>query len=169
MTNHACLGFVLVTALGGLTSCAHLPMEDSQPLTVLFQERTTVVEDAVVDGDRLWVPVESLPRVNGFRLESVGLCAGNICIPLAEHADWTRQTGGRTYVDVTAVAQHVHQVWVTDAEGEVWSFAPVPDLTGTIRRLGLAPDFTLPDMDGRPVRLTDYHGKKVLLLTWASW
>ncbi len=26
-----------------------------------------------------------------------------------------------------------------------------------------APDFTLPDLDGRPVRLADYHGRKVLL------
>ncbi len=27
----------------------------------------------------------------------------------------------------------------------------------------LAPDFTLPDQEGNPVSLGDYHGKKVLL------
>jgi peroxiredoxin len=32
-----------------------------------------------------------------------------------------------------------------------------------------APDFTLPDPAGRPHRLSDYRGKKVLLVTWASW
>ena len=144
-------------------------MGDSQPITVLSQERTSAVQEAIVDGDHLWVPVDSLPNVNGFRLEPEGLCAGDLCIPLAKHEDWTRRTGGRTYVEVTAVAQHLGQAWVADEAGEVWSFAPVPALTSTAWKLGTAPEFTLPDMDGRPVRLSDFRGKKVLLLTWASW
>jgi cytochrome c biogenesis protein CcmG/thiol:disulfide interchange protein DsbE len=32
-----------------------------------------------------------------------------------------------------------------------------------------APDFTLPDLDGRPVRLHDLRGKVVLLFYWATW
>jgi cytochrome c-type biogenesis protein len=32
-----------------------------------------------------------------------------------------------------------------------------------------APDFTLPDMNGNTHSLSDFRGKKVLLLTWASW
>jgi peroxiredoxin len=32
-----------------------------------------------------------------------------------------------------------------------------------------APDFVLPDLAGRVHRLSDYRGKKVLLVTWASW
>jgi hypothetical protein len=31
-----------------------------------------------------------------------------------------------------------------------------------------APDFALPDLDGRTHRLSDYRGRKVLLATWAS-
>ena len=32
------------------------------------------------------------------------------------------------------------------------------------------PNFTLPDIrTGRPVSLSDFHGKKVLLLHFASW
>jgi peroxiredoxin len=31
------------------------------------------------------------------------------------------------------------------------------------------PNVTLPDLDGRPVRLADFHGKRVLLFFWASW
>jgi hypothetical protein len=31
------------------------------------------------------------------------------------------------------------------------------------------PDFTLPDLEGRPVRLSDYRGKKLLIFMWASW
>ena len=32
-----------------------------------------------------------------------------------------------------------------------------------------APDFTLPDLDGRPHSLSDHRGKKVLLVAYASW
>jgi cytochrome oxidase Cu insertion factor (SCO1/SenC/PrrC family) len=31
-----------------------------------------------------------------------------------------------------------------------------------------APEFSLQDLDGRPLRLTDYRGKVVLLRFWAS-
>ena len=32
-----------------------------------------------------------------------------------------------------------------------------------------APDFCLPDLDGREHRLSDYRGKRVFLATWSSW
>ena len=32
-----------------------------------------------------------------------------------------------------------------------------------------APGFSLPDLEGHPVRLADLHGKVVLLFYWATW
>ena len=32
-----------------------------------------------------------------------------------------------------------------------------------------APDFTLPDLDGRAIRLSEFKGKVVLLNIWATW
>src|SRR5262245_59711224 len=32
-----------------------------------------------------------------------------------------------------------------------------------------APDFTLPDLDGKPVSLSHYQGKVVVLDFWATW
>ena len=32
-----------------------------------------------------------------------------------------------------------------------------------------APDFTLQSLEGRPVRLSDFHGKAVVLNFWATW
>ena len=33
----------------------------------------------------------------------------------------------------------------------------------------MAPDFTVYDLEGNPVRLSDFHGKPILLNFWASW
>jgi peroxiredoxin len=39
----------------------------------------------------------------------------------------------------------------------------------TIRTGDKAADFSLPSLLGPGVRLSDYHGKKVVLFMWASW
>ena len=36
-------------------------------------------------------------------------------------------------------------------------------------RSAMAPDFELPNREGELVRLSDFRGKKVLIVTWASW
>lgn len=38
-----------------------------------------------------------------------------------------------------------------------------------IERGNIAPDFTLETLDGETVRLSDFHGEKILLNFWASW
>jgi len=42
------------------------------------------------------------------------------------------------------------------------------DLAAAIAE-GTAPAFTLPDLDGKPVSLADFAGKKKLLFAWSSW
>ena len=32
-----------------------------------------------------------------------------------------------------------------------------------------APDFTLPSLDNGPVRLSDFRGRRLAVLIWASW
>jgi hypothetical protein len=58
---------------------------------------------------------------------------------------------------------------VADPEQRVWSFAPVPATRPSFVDQAYAPDFALPDRQGKMVRLSDFRGKKVLLVTWASW
>lgn len=43
-------------------------------------------------------------------------------------------------------------------------------LSTPLREGALAPDFTFPDLNGRPVSLSDFRGKKVVLVNvWATW
>jgi thiol-disulfide isomerase/thioredoxin len=49
---------------------------------------------------------------------------------------------------------------------------PVPELGHSLTRLAEpvpAPDFSLPDMDGKPHALHEYRGKVVMLNFWATW
>jgi len=41
--------------------------------------------------------------------------------------------------------------------------------SGSIRLGELAPDFTVTDLEGREVKLSDYRGKGILLNFWGSW
>lgn len=43
------------------------------------------------------------------------------------------------------------------------------DALSTVKPLRRAPDFALPDIDGKVHKLTDYRGKVVLVNFWATW
>jgi peroxiredoxin len=45
----------------------------------------------------------------------------------------------------------------------------MPVVRGSFLESRIAPEFAVPDRTGRPVRLSQFRGKKVLLVTWASW
>ena len=49
-----------------------------------------------------------------------------------------------------------------------WSIGRLP-VTGPAAVGTVAPDFTLTDLDGRPVRLADLRGRPVIVNFWASW
>ena len=65
-----------------------------------------------------------------------------------------------------ALAEQLRRPVVRDDARGVISIGPEP---GSRLAGAEAPDFTLPDFDGRQHSLSQYRGKKVLLLTWASW
>lgn len=117
------------------------------------------------DGDRLALPADDLEAQTGWKLEVQGLCRGDVCVPVKDRDALVR--GG--LVDIEALAAELHQPVVVDAaEGVAALVESAAERAAALRSL-IAPDFTLPDLDERPVALSDFTGKKKLLVAWASW
>jgi len=122
----------------------------------------TVEVDARRDGARLLIDPGALADITGWHVEPQGFCRGDICVP-------RRGTEADDFVDLEAFGRTVGMPVVVDAGAGAASVTEpasrrAADLTGLA-----APDLTLPDLEGRPVRLSDAHGQKLLLLAWASW
>ena len=58
---------------------------------------------------------------------------------------------------------------LADPAMAVWSFGEIPVVRGAFLESRIAPDFSVPDRQGRLVRLSQFRKKKVLVVTWASW
>ena len=131
------------------------------PATVLFGDRVTQLTETRVENGDLWIPAEQLPRVNEFTVNPQGACRADICIPLSKAL---KRSG---WLNLSGFARKVRQSLVT--EGQVWSLGEMPALRSGFLESRTAPGFAAGDRQGRTVRLKDFRGRKILLLTWASW
>jgi len=133
----------------------------SPAATILYGDSSAAVDKIRPDPKDLWVRAADLPRINGFEVKPQGACRADMCVPLAKdlkQADWFNLTG---------FARRSRQVYVQDAG--VWSFGDIPAVRGEFYQSRIAPDFAVPDRSGRIVHLSDFRGKKVFVVTWASW
>jgi hypothetical protein len=134
--------------------------------TVLYDDRATHLQQVRTDANdasSLWIRTRDLPAVNGFEVKPQGACRADVCIPIAR----TMRRG--QLFDLTAFARKVGEAVVADTGARVWSFGAIEALRGSFLGSRVAPDVSIPDRRGRPVKLSAFHGRKVLLLTWASW
>jgi hypothetical protein len=141
--------------------------DGSPSATVLYNDRAVVLDrrgrGPKQAADALWVRKRDLPRINDFELKPQGACRADLCIPVAK--DMIRGD----YFNLTAFAKKAGQPVVVEAGERVWSFGEMQALGGGFVGSRIAPDFEVPDRAGRPVHLSTFRGKKVLVVTWASW
>lgn len=142
--------------------------------TVVFDEVATKVTPApapLLNSDNLWITLEDLKRSTGFVVKPQGICRGELCFPIpkARRAAFLSKQGRVTWFNLSEFARLTKQPAAMDKENAVWYFGPRPAVQNGYVESLIAPDFTLPDMNGQKHSLSDYRGKKVLLITWASW
>ena len=122
------------------------------------------------DGD-LWLRAVDLPTAVGWEIKPEGVCADDVCVPLDARLEGQllQARDGNTWFNLAAFARHVGQPFTHTRDGAVWSFGAPAHAQLSWTGGELAPDFALPDIDGRVRSLSEFRGEKVFLLTWASW
>ena len=164
-------GRAVVVAAGVVASLAWSSVAGAEPVTVLYDDRMIEIERTLPDPNDLWVVPDDLPRVNGFELKPEGACLDALCVPVLQDRDSPMYVtrAGQAWFNVTELARTLEQAFVADHDHRVWSFGEIPVTRTRFLRSALAPDFALPNRDGELVRLSDFRGKQVLIVTWASW
>lgn len=114
-----------------------------------------------------WAPVSGLHELTGWELKPEGACLGELCVPLprGREGEFTRDG----WFNIGALAEYLSQPIAHDGETGTWAIGEAAqDRANSLDSLA-APNFTLPDFRGVDHQLLDYRGKKIFLVSWASW
>jgi hypothetical protein len=110
----------------------------------------------------LAVDETELRRRTGWELKPEGACLGELCVALPDGA------GRDGTIDARVLSDRLGMPLVHESERGVWALGPA-SATGRALATAEAPDFVLPDLEGRPFELSSLRGRKVVLTSWASW
>lgn len=136
-------------------------------ITILHEGAETACNSARVIGNDLWLAPSELPAATGWTLKPEGFCKGDVCVPVPPARD--AEFVGNGAVNVSRLWAHLGKTTASDSAGEVWALGTSASERGAALRSLEAPDFTLPDLGGMLHSLHAHRGKKVFLVTWASW
>jgi hypothetical protein len=158
-------GLLLILVFTALPSTAN-PLRT----TIVYDDAATEISSAREEGGQLWITTADLKRATRFEVKPQGVCRDELCFPLpkARQQEFLHKTPPVTWFNMTAFATLVHQPVAHDATLGTWYFGLRSDQRQQLSSLQ-APDFALPDLQGKLHRLSDFRGKKILLVTWASW
>ena len=136
---------------------------------LVFEESTGTLAEVggEVEGGEVYLPVPFFRR--SLHLERkdlapdlIGLCWKDLCIPLP-----VRVRDGQEYVSALGLIKALEGTYAWDEEVDqlfldLKSRREEQSWEGPV-------DFSLPDLDGRTVHLSDFRGQKVAVFAWASW
>ncbi len=114
-----------------------------------------------------WAPVAALHELSGWELKPEGACLGDLCVPLPPGRELEFVRDG--WFNLGALAAHLSQPVVYDAGTAAWCIGEAAATRAAELDSLVAPDFRLPDWQGVEHQLSDYRGRRVFLVSWASW
>jgi hypothetical protein len=132
----------------------------------------TIIEDgafhevqAEIAGGLVRIAPEAVRHALGWELKPEGLCRGSVCVPVRDPSALVADSG----IDLAALADVLGRPLALDP-GEQAAAIGTASADQADRLASLeAPDFTLPDLEGKLHSLSEHRGKKVLLIAYASW
>ncbi len=104
---------------------------------------------------------DDFATATGWTSKPEGMCKGDVCVPVPG------ALGSDGRLDVRAVADRLGMALVADDDARVWALGP--ESGGRALTTASVAEIELPDVDGNPFKLSAMHGRKVLLVAWASW
>lgn len=153
-------------------TCAVAPRAtDQNTRVVIYDGVATRVSAAPEPASDLWITTNDLTRATSFVIKPKGVCRDELCFPLPKNrkAAFVSKKGATTWFNLSEFARLIRQPFATDEKNGVWFFGPRTAERNSYLTSLEAPNFTLPDLNGKLHSLADFRGKKVLLVTWASW
>ncbi len=132
--------------------------------TILDDGRAVEVE-ADVDGDAVRIAPDALREALGWELKPEGLCRGEACVPVRDR-DALLDAGG---ISLAGFAGALGRPLALDVAERAAVLGTAAENRSAALTSLEAPDFTLPDLEGKLHSLSDHRGKKVLLIAYASW
>lgn len=156
----------------------------SGTLSAAERGRSTIIYDGVVtevaappaslpapNSADLWVTLSDLTRATRFEVKPKGVCRDELCFPIskARRGAFFITRSQVPWFNLSEFARLVRQPSAYDEKHSVWYFGPRTEVQNGFLASLEAPAFTLPDISGKMHSLVDFRGKKVLLVTWASW
>ncbi|MGB3735210.1 MAG: hypothetical protein WA964_09670 [Ilumatobacter sp.] len=110
--------------------------------------------------DSLDIDAATFRSGTGWDIKPEGACKGEVCVPLGG--------GSSAGFDLTTTAERLGMAVVSDTDAGVHAVGP-ESFGGNALVTAVAPDVTLRDLDGNDVRLSDLHGRKVVLAAWSPY
>jgi len=116
-------------------------------------------------GERVLLDPAALKDALGWEIHDGLLCNDAVCIPLSDERALVRDGA----IDLAALAQALDRPLALDREEHAAFLGASARERGQALAARQAPDFSLPDLDGRLHALHEHRGQKILLVAWASW
>ncbi len=147
-----------------LMSLMSLAAAETGPFSVPIRMKAgkAYVSDAALAG--AGIAVKTMPGQ-----AKLVVCAGERCALFSDYF----QEGEERWLALAPIGERLNVGVSLDASNQAARLqmpsSQGAEAEGTAEVGGLAPDFRLTLLDGTPVRLSDFQGKRVLLQSWASW
>ena len=136
------------------------------------EEDFTIIDDGspvavpvALNDDQIRLGPADLERAVHWELKPEGFCRGATCVQIPAASSIVSDAG----VDLVEFASLLDRPLALDTgERAAYLGTSAGDREEALAT-SQAPDFKLPDVDGKLHSLSDYRGRKILLVAYASW